>query len=118
MLAYVGDAVYELIVREQIAEQNHTDVSKAHKSAVTHVSAEAQSKAMRAMVASGFVTAEEEAVFKRARNHRSMSKPQHADPRDYKVATGFEALIGWLHLEGNVERAREIALEAIRLTSE
>ena len=67
------------------------------------------------MIASGFLSEEEERIYKRARNHRSMSRPQHADPRDYKIATGFEALIGYLYLIDERDRLREIANEAVRI---
>ena len=58
---------------------------------------------------------EEQALVKRARNHRSMSRPQHADPKTYKIATGFEALLGYLYLADERQRLREIAAEAVRI---
>lgn len=114
-LAYIGDAVYEVAVREMIIQKYPRDAGRAHKSAVRYVSAGGQARAARAMMSSGFLTEEEEHLLKRARNHRSMSRPQHADPRDYKLATGFEALIGYLHLSGQKERVQEIAAEAFRI---
>jgi len=114
-LAYLGDAVFEVIVREKIVTEKPGDVGRAHHTAVRYVSAEGQAKAAKAMIASGFLTEEEERIYKRARNHRSMSRPQHADPRDYKIATGFEALIGYLYLIDERERLREIANEAVRI---
>ena len=114
-LAYLGDAVFEVIVREKIVTEKPGDVDRAHHTAVRYVSATGQAKAARAMVASGFLTEEEEQIYKRARNHRSMSRPQHADPRDYKVATGFEALLGFLYLSDERQRLREIAAEAVRI---
>lgn len=114
-LAYVGDAVYELQIRSFIIEGFPKDAGRAHHSAVKYVSAEGQAKAARTMMAEGFLTEEEEALLKRARNHRSMSRPQHADPRDYKLATGFEAVLGYLHLEGNQNRVAEISAEAVQI---
>ena len=114
-LAYLGDAVYEVIVREKIVTEKPADVGRAHHTAVRYVSAGGQAKAARAMIASGFLTEEEEQIYKRARNHRSMSRPQHADPRDYKIATGFEALLGFLYLSDERQRLREIAAEAVRI---
>ena len=114
-LAYLGDAVYEVIVREKIVTEKPGDVGRAHHTAVRYVSAGGQAKAARAMIASGFLTEEEEQIYKRARNHRSMSRPQHADPRDYKIATGFEALLGFLYLSDERQRLREIAAEAVRI---
>lgn len=114
-LAYLGDAVFEVIVREKIVREKPGDTSRAHHTAVRYVSAAGQAKAAKAMIASGFLTDEEEALYKRARNHRSMSRPQNADPRDYKIATGFEALIGYLYLLDKRDRLREIANEAVRV---
>ncbi|MBQ6456514.1 MAG: Mini-ribonuclease 3 [Mogibacterium sp.] len=115
-LAYLGDAVYEVIIRGMILEKFPQDAGKAHKHAVKYVSAEGQARAARQLIAEGFLTEEEEALLKRARNHRSMSRPQHADPRDYKYATGFEALLGYLHLAGKQGRIREITDRAIQIT--
>ena len=70
------------------------------------------------MIEKGFLTEEEEHLLKRARNHRTMSRPQHADPRDYKYATGFEALLGYLHLAGEKDRIAEITSEAFRIIEE
>ena len=114
-LAYLGDAVYEVIVREKIVTEKPGDVGRAHHTAVRYVSAEGQARAAKAMISSGFLTEEEERIYKRARNHRSMSRPQHADPRDYKIATGFEALIGYLYLADARDRLREIANEAVKI---
>lgn len=114
-LAYLGDAVFEVIVREKIVTEKPGDAGRAHHTAVRYVSAAGQARAAKAMVASGFLTEDEERIYKRARNHRSMSRPQHADPRDYKIATGFEALIGYLYLIDERERLREIANEAVRI---
>lgn len=114
-LAYLGDAVFEVIVREKIISEKPGDVDRAHHSAVRYVSAKGQARAARAMIASGFLTEEEERIYKRARNRRSMSRPQHADPREYKIATGFEALLGYLYLSDERQRLREIAAEAVRI---
>ena len=114
-LAYVGDAVYEVVVREMVIERLPKDAGRAHHAAVKYVSAAGQAKAARTMMAEGFLTEDEERLLKRARNHRSMSRPQHADPKDYKLATGFEALIGYLHLTGMKDRIGEIASEAFRI---
>ena len=114
-LAYLGDAVFEVVVREKIVSDKPGDVGRAHHTAVRYVSAAGQAKAAKTMIASGFLTEEEERIYKRARNHRTMSRPQHADPKDYKIATGFEALLGYLYLSDERERLREIASEAVRI---
>lgn len=117
-LAYLGDAVYEVIVREMILEKYPLDAGRAHHNAVSYVSAGGQAKAAKAMMAEGFLTEEEEHILKRARNHRSISRPQHADPKDYKLATGFEALLGYLYLAGETERISEISAKAFRVIEE
>ena len=114
-LAYLGDAVFEVIVREKIVTERPGDVGRAHHTAVRYVSAAGQAKAAKAMLAEGFLTEEEEKIYKHARNHRAMSRPQNADPREYKIATGFEALLGYLYLADDRQRLREIAAEAVRI---
>ena len=114
-LAYLGDAVFEVIVREKIVTEKPGDVDRAQHTAVRSVSAEGQAKAAKAMIAEGFLTEDEQHIYKRARNHRAMSKPQNADPREYKIATGFEALLGYLYLSDERQRLREIAAEAVRI---
>ena len=114
-LAYLGDAVFEVIVREKIVMEKPGDAGRAHHTAVRYVSAAGQALAAKTMIAEGFLTEEEEQIYKRARNHRSMSRPQNADPKEYKIATGFEALLGFLYLSDERERLREIAAEAVRI---
>ena len=114
-LAYMGDAVFEVIIREKIVREKPGDTDRAHHTAVRYVSAAGQAAAARAMIAAGFLTDEEVALFRRARNHRSMSRPVNADPKMYKIATGFEAVLGYLYLTDQRERLREIAAEAVRI---
>lgn len=134
-LAYIGDAVYELKIRELVltgalgSEDAEVDTSAfriskpgpiknaglAHKEAVRFVSSNGQALAARAMCEQGFLTEEEERILKRGRNHRATSRPANADPRKYKWATGFESLIGFLHLVCDYERIDEIVREAIRI---
>ena len=115
MLAYLGDAVYELYIREHVMKKVANDAGKAHKIAVRYVSADAQAKSAKEMMAQGFLTEEEERLLKRARNHRTMSRPSNADPKNYKVATGFEALIGFLYICEEKERLEEIIKESIKI---
>ena len=114
-LAYLGDAVFEVIVREKIVLEKPGDVGRAHHTAVRYVSAAGQALAAKAMIAEGFLTEEEEKIYKKARNHRSMSRPLYGDPREYMIATGFEALLGFLFLSDDRQRLREIAAEAVRI---
>ena len=102
-LAYIGDAVYEIYVREHVLEASKKQafgahVDALHKKAVRYVRADGQAKALRRMMKEGFLAAEEEALVRRARNHKSASKPKNADAMDYKYATALEALIGYWYL--------------------
>ena len=139
-LAYIGDAVYEIYVRERVlaasgqpgrvqaqgspqaqgfrqAEKERqkaafgAHVDALHKRAIRYVRADGQAKALRAMMRDGFLTAEEEALVRRARNHKSASKPKNADAMDYKYATALEALIGYWHLKARAGKAAAEATE-------
>lgn len=110
-LAFMGDAVYEQFIRQHLIESGaaaggHADA--LHRMAVSYVCAGAQAKNIKAMIESGFLTEEETALVKRARNHRSATKPKNADAVEYKWATAFEALLGFLYLSGDTERLLHI----------
>lgn len=104
-LAYIGDAVYEVYVRKHVLEASGqmrdafgAHVDALHRRAIRYVRADGQAKALRRMLQDGFLSAEEEALVRRARNHRSASRPKNADAMDYKYATALEALIGFWQL--------------------
>lgn len=100
-LAFVGDGVYSLMVRERLLSQANRPVNDLHKMAVQAVRAEAQSAAMEKLLP--LLTEEEEAVFKRGRNaHTARSGA------DYHRATGLESLFGYLYLAGRIDRVREL----------
>lgn len=105
-LAFVGDAVYETYVRTRIAKDVNMQVSKLHKIAIKYVSAVAQSKIVRAIEHQ--FTEEEQGVYKRGRNAHSHTSAKNADIVDYRHATGFEALIGYLYLKKSSVRLDEI----------
>ena len=118
-LAYIGDAVYEIYVREHVLEASKTQafgahVDALHKKAVRYVRADGQAKALRRMLKEGFLTAEEEALVRRARNHKSASKPKNADAMDYKYATALEALIGYWYLiaRGSSDPADDMGMQS------
>ena len=117
-LAYIGDAVYEIQVRKHCLDKVSLNVDKLHSAVVKFVRAEGQAKAVKKMAAENFLTEEEMAVYKRARNHKIASKPKNADPVTYKTATGFEALLGWLELEGQKERLEEVISRAVEIIEE
>ena len=102
-LAIVGDAVYEIFIRNYVLS-NNTSLSalKIHKEAIKFVKAKSQSTIMHQIEEN--LTEEEEYIYKRGRNAKSATVPKNADVRDYRMATGFEALVGYLYLVGNRER--------------
>ncbi len=107
VLAYIGDAVYEVFTRKQVLKM-HPDMPahKLHVQNVGYVKARAQSNAMAAI--EPMLTEKELAIYKRGRNAKSATVPKNADLTDYRRATGFEALVGYLHLSGEEERLAEI----------
>lgn len=114
-LAYIGDAIYELKIREMTLSSPTKDAGRAHHEAVKFVSSNGQAIAAKTMCDAGFLTDEEERLLKRGRNHRATSRPANADPRKYKWATGFEALLGFLYLAEDNERLNEVIQEAVRI---
>lgn len=106
VLAYMGDVVYEMMVRERMVRKANMPVSRLHRSTVRWVCASAQSKAVELIL--DLLTEEELAVYKRGRNANGNHVPKHADAQEYRRATGLEALFGYLHLQGNRARIEEL----------
>ena len=105
--AYLGDAVYERYVREYIMEsRGNMPVEKYHDVATHFVCAAAQAKAIEALMDG--LTEEEEAVYRRGRNAKAHAAPKSSSPGEYRKATGFEALIGYLSINGRDTRAEEL----------
>ncbi|KAA0948871.1 ribonuclease III [Sporosarcina sp. ANT_H38] len=113
-LAYMGDAVYEREIREHLLRSGRVKPNVLHREATNYVSAKSQAAILKTMQASGFLTEEEEAVMRRGRNAKSGSVPKNTDVVTYNYSSGFEAVIGYLHLLGRTERVQEIIGESIR----
>lgn len=107
VLAYIGDSIYEVYVRSRVIRE-HEDMPayKLHRLTIEYVKAHAQSNSME--ILEPVLTEAELAVYKRGRNAKSATVPKNADLTDYRRATGFEALVGWLYLSGENERLDEI----------
>ena len=105
-LAYIGDAVYELAVRSFIMNHGNIQVNKMHKKAASLVKAEAQANLYKLLEED--LSEEEKAVYRRGRNAKSGTMAKHATMRDYRMATGFEALMGYLYLTENFERMAQL----------
>ena len=101
-LAYIGDAAYELVIRSLVVEQGNAPVNKLHKRSSRLVKAQAQAEAAVKLL--DVCTEEELAVYKRGRNARSHTMAKNAEMTDYRMATGFEAVMGYLHLKQDYER--------------
>ena len=110
-LAYIGDAVYEIVIRTIIVEKGNAPVNKLHHKASSLVKAVAQKEAMEKILP--LLTKEEEAVYKRGRNAKSYTSAKNASVIDYRIATGFEALMGFLYLMGRNERMLELVKIAV-----
>ncbi len=105
-LAYIGDAVYEVLIRTRVMNAGSIQVNKMNKRACALVKAEAQARMLRLLEPE--LTDEERAVYKRGRNAKSLSMARHASMADYRTATGFEALIGYLYLSEQFTRMVEL----------
>lgn len=105
-LAFMGDAVYELLVRQQLTMQGSMPANALHKLAVELVRCSAQARAYRLL--EDKLTEQELAILKRGRNSSSTKCPKNADPIEYRMATGVEALFGYLFLNGEEKRIREL----------
>ena len=107
-LAYLGDSIYEVYVREYLLKQNIVKVNELQKAAVKYVSAKGQYKYLMNMIDSKFLTDEEVVIVNRARNHKSHTSPKNTDIITYKYSTGLEALIGYLYLSNKKARIDDI----------
>ena len=105
-LAFLGDSVYECMVREQLLREANRPARDLHEMAVAHVRAAYQAEAS-ARIAE-MLTETEQEIFRRGRNASGISVPKHAATADYRKATGFECLFGYLYLCGQNARMREL----------
>lgn len=108
-LAYVGDAAYEVYIRDHLLNKGWTKPNDLHRRATHYVSAKAQAALMHAMLDQpDFLSEEEIDIYKRGRNAKSHTTAKNADVTTYRISTGFEALFGYLHLTKQVDRLDEL----------
>lgn len=105
-LAYIGDAVYDLVIRTVVVERANRAANELHKRTTKYVKAEAQADMIEALLEE--LTEEELAVYKRGRNAKSYTMAKNASMADYRKATGMEALIGYLYLQNRMDRVLEL----------
>lgn len=114
VLAYLGDAAYELYVRRRIIDAHHgLKAGKLHRLCVKYVWSDAQAKAVRALAP--FLTESEEEIIRRARNKKSISRSRKLSPMSYKLSTAFEALIGYLFMRQEQDRAEQLMEQAMQI---
>ncbi len=112
-LAYVGDAIYELYIREYIVNSSREQVSKMHRKTVKYVSAKAQAKIIENIMEE--LTEKEIDIFKRGRNAVANTIPKNTDVVTYKIATGFESLVGYLYMAKENDRLQYLINKSIEI---
>ena len=112
-LAYIGDAVYDLIIRTVVVGRANRPVSDLHRITVKYVSANAQSRIVQVLMEE--LTQEEQSVYRRGKNSKPHTTAKNASVADYLKATGFEAVIGYLYLTGRMDRALELVRKGLGL---
>ena len=110
-LAYIGDAVYDMIIRTVVVERSNKPAHELHKQTSALVKAQTQARMIEAL--QDALTEEEAAVYKRGRNAKSYTTAKNASIGDYRKATGLEALVGWLYLQDRAVRAIELVKEGL-----
>lgn len=115
-LAYAGDAVYELLVRSHIIHNHDINVNKMHRLTVKFVKANAQAYLINKLDI--HLTEEEKRIVKRGRNAKVTSSPKNAELMEYRYATGFEALFGYLYLNNELDRLIELFNKVVEILDE
>lgn len=112
-MAYIGDAIYEIIIRSMVVGGGNEQVNHLHKKSSSLVKAETQAKMILGLQEE--LTEEERGIYKRGRNTKSFTSAKNASITDYRTATGFETLMGYLYMEGRTERMFELIKKGISL---
>lgn len=107
-LAYMGDAIYEVYIREKLIKNGIAKVEDLASAATKYVSAKGQANILKELLDKNILTEEEQDIIKRGRNNKRSSHPKHTDIITYKYSTGFEALIGYLYLSNKHARLEEL----------
>ena len=113
-LAFEGDAVYSMYIRRHLIFQGLTKPNQLHREATKYVSAKAQANLISLMLEEGILTEKEEDIYKRGRNANSHTKAKNTDIVTYRMSTGFEAVMGYLHMTEAIERLEELIDWCIR----
>ncbi|MBQ2803139.1 MAG: ribonuclease III [Lachnospiraceae bacterium] len=113
-LAYIGDAIYDLVIRSVVVGRANRSANDLHKKATHYVKAQAQARMIEVLLEE--LTEEEEAVYKRGRNAKSYTVAKNASVSDYRKATGFEALMGFLYLTNQTDRMLYLIKKGIAMS--
>ena len=113
-LAFEGDAVYSMYIRRHLIFQGLTKPNQLHREATKYVSARAQANLIFLMLKEEILTEKEEEIYKRGRNANSHTKAKNTDIVTYRMSTGFEAVMGYLHMTEAIERLEELIDWCIR----
>lgn len=113
-LAYLGDAVYEVFIRQHLLSKGMSKPTKLQRTATHYVSAKAQAALIDLMKADAILTPDEWTYFKRGRNANSHTHAKNTSVMTYRISTGFEAMMGYLQLAGKQERLAELAQWCIK----
>lgn len=111
VLAYIGDSIYELVIRTKVIGAGNQQVNKLHRKTSQLVKARAQSSMMETLLP--VLTVQEEEIYRRGRNAKSCTTAKNASVNDYRRATGFEALMGYLYLQDELDRLLELVKLAL-----
>lgn len=114
VLAYLGDSIYELMVRKYLINQGIAKVKDLQKESIKYVSATSQANYLKEMMDNNFFNEEEVRIILNARNQKNNHKPRNCDIITYKYATGLEALIGYLYMNNNKDRINDIMSYILR----
>jgi ribonuclease-3 family protein len=114
VFAYIGDAIYEVYIREYLINKGINNVNELQKNAVNYVSARSQALFLNDLIEKDFLSEDEIGIVKRARNAKCSSHPKSVDILTYKHATALEALIGYLHILKKTDRINVILAEILK----
>ncbi len=113
VLAYIGDAVYDIYVRTLLISKGGKNVHTLHVDSIEYVKAGSQADILKGVVT--MLTPDESEIVRRGRNSNPATVPKHADITEYRYATGFEALLGYLYLTRKFDRLLEILKQAVEI---
>ena len=117
-LAYIGDSIYDIMSREYVMKNHLGKINDLHRTVSTLVSARVQASFMKNILENNILTDIEESIYIRGKNQKNNSKAKNASIMEYKLATGLEAVFGYLYLEKNFERLEEMFNYIINLYEE